>query len=85
MSAASSSDPDGAVASYVWDVDGDGVYDAAGPATQTVAVAGRGARRMTVAAVDDDNLVATATIVVDEHRHPGTARHAGPGPARAGR
>ena len=79
VSAASSSDPDGAVVSYVWDLDGDGVYDAAGPATQTVAVAGRGARRLTVAAVDDDNLVATATIVVDEHSVPGDVGSAGPG------
>jgi hypothetical protein len=29
LSAASSSDPDGAVVSYVWDLDGDGTYDAA--------------------------------------------------------
>jgi hypothetical protein len=71
VSAASSSDPDGAVASYVWDLDGDGVYDAAGQPTQTVAVAGGGARRLTVAVVDDDNLVATATITVDEHSRPG--------------
>jgi hypothetical protein len=79
VSAASSSDPDGAVASYVWDLDGDGVYDAAGPATQTVAVAGGGARRLTVAAVDADNLVATATITVDEHSVPGQVGSAGPG------
>jgi hypothetical protein len=71
VSAASSSDPDGAVVSYVWDLDGDGVYDAAGPATQTVALAGRGARRLIVAAVDDDNLVATATITVDQRSGPG--------------
>jgi hypothetical protein len=83
VSAASSSDSDGAVASYVWDVDGDGVYDAAGPATQTVAVAGHGARRLTVAAVDDDNLVATATITVDEHSVPGQVGTAGPGPHAA--
>jgi hypothetical protein len=86
VSAASSSDPDGAVASYVWDLDGDGVYDTAGPATQTVAVAGRGARRVTVAAVDDDNLVATATIIVDEHSQPGQVGTPGPSaqPARSG-
>jgi hypothetical protein len=84
VSAASSSDPDGTVASYVWDLDGDGVYDAAGPPTQTVAVAGRGARRLTVAAVDDDNLVATATITVDEHSHPGQVGTPGPGDQPAG-
>ena len=84
VSAASSSDPDGAVASYVWDLDGDGVYDAAGPATQTVVVAGRGARRLTVAAVDDDNLLATATITVDEHSAPGQVGTAGPGAHPAG-
>jgi hypothetical protein len=67
VSAASSSDPDGAVVSYVWDLDGDGVYDTAGPAAQTVAVAGHSARRLTVVAVDNDNLVAAATITVDEH------------------
>ena len=71
VSAASSADPDGAVVSYVWDLDGDGVYDTAGPAAQTVAVAGRDAQRLTVAAVDNDNLVATATITVDEHSVPG--------------
>jgi len=79
VSAATSSDPDGAVASYVWDLDGDGVYDAAGPATQTVAVAHGGARRLTVAAVDADNLVATATITVDEHSVPGQVGSAGSG------
>jgi hypothetical protein len=84
VSAASSSDPDGAVVSYVWDLDGDGVYDAAGPAAQTVAVAGRGARRLTVAAVDDDNLVATATIAVDERSVPGQVGTAGPGAAGGG-
>jgi hypothetical protein len=84
VSAASSSDPDGAVASYVWDLDGDGVYDAVGPATQTVAVANRGARRVTVAAVDDDDLVATATIIVDEHSHPGQVGTPGPGALSAG-
>jgi hypothetical protein len=71
VSAASSSDPDGAVVSYVWDLDGDGVYDTAGPATQTVVVAGRAAQRLIVAAVDNDNLVAAATITVDQHRVPG--------------
>ena len=83
VSAASSSDPDGAVASYVWDLDGDGVYDAAGPATQTVAVAGHGPRRLTVAAVDDDNLVTTATITIDEHSVPGQAGAPGPSPHAA--
>jgi hypothetical protein len=71
VSAAASSDPDGAVASYVWDLDGDGVYDTAGPSTQTVAVPGRGARRVIVAAVDDDNLVDTATITIDQRSAPG--------------
>lgn len=79
VSAASSSDPDGAVVSYVWDVDGDGVYDTTGPAARTVAVAGRGAQRLTVAAVDDDNLVATATIVVDQDSFPGQVGAVGPG------
>ena len=73
VSAASSSDSDGAVVSYVWDLDGDGVYDTAGPAAQTVAVAGRGAQRLTVAAVDNDNLVSAATIVVDQSSVPGQA------------
>jgi len=71
VSAASSSDPDGAVVSYVWDLDGDGVYDTAGSATQTVVVAGRGERRLIVAAVDNDDLVAAATITVDQHSGPG--------------
>ena len=83
VSAASSADPDGAVVSYVWDLDGDGVYDTAGPAAQTVAVAGRDAQRLTVAAVDNDNLVATATITVDEHSVPGQL-DAGPGGDPAG-
>jgi hypothetical protein len=34
---------------------------------------------VTVAAVDDDNLVATATIVVDEHSVPGDVGSTGPG------
>jgi hypothetical protein len=79
VSAASSSDPDGAVVSYVWDLDGDGVYDTAGPAARTVEVAGRGVQRLTVAAVDDDNLVATATISVDQHSVPGQMGSAGTG------
>jgi hypothetical protein len=84
VSAASSSDPDGAVVSYVWDLDGDGVYDAAGPSAQTVAVAGRGARRLIVAAADDDNLVATAVITVDQDSAPGQAGTAGTGGQPAG-
>ena len=56
-----------------------GVYDTAGPAAQTVAVAGRGAQRLTVAAVDDDNLVSAATITVDEHSVPEQAGTAVPG------
>jgi hypothetical protein len=83
VSAASSSDPDGAVVSYVWDLDGDGIYDTAGPAARTVAVAGRGAQLLTVAAVDDDNLVAAATITVDEHSLPGQAGTALPSPVTA--
>jgi len=79
VSAASSSDPDGAVVSYVWDLDGDGAYDTAGPAAQTVVVAGRSARRLTVAAVDNDNLVAAATITVDEHSVPGQVGGGGAG------
>jgi hypothetical protein len=70
VSAASTSDPDGSVVSFVWDLDGDGVYDTAGPSARTVVVAGRGAQRLTVAAVDNDNLVATATITVDAHSAP---------------
>jgi hypothetical protein len=84
LSAAASSDPDGTVASYVWDLDGDGVYDRAGPATQTVAVPGRGARRVTVAAVDDDNLVDTATITVDQRSAPGQVDSAGTNSQPAG-
>jgi hypothetical protein len=44
-----------------------------------VVVAGRGAQRLTVAAVDDDNLVATATISVDQHSVPGQVGTAGSG------
>ena len=84
VSAAASSDPDGAVVSYVWDLDGDGVYDTAGPATQTVAVPGRGARRVTVAAVDDDNLVDTATITIDQRSAPGQVGSTGTGGEPAG-
>jgi hypothetical protein len=83
VSAASSSDPDGAVVSYVWDLDGDGIYDSAGPAARTVAVAGRGPQLLTVAAVDDDNLVAAATITVDEHSLPGQVGTALPSPVTA--
>jgi hypothetical protein len=79
VSAASSSDPDGAVVSYVWDLDRDGVYDTAGPVARTVVVAGRGPQALTVVAVDDDNLVATATITVDEHSGPGDVGVPGPG------
>jgi hypothetical protein len=79
VSAASSSDPDGVMASYVWDIDGDGVYEAAGPSAQTVVVAGRGAQRLTVVAVDNDNLVAAATITVDEHTVVGQAGGGDPG------
>jgi hypothetical protein len=79
VSAASSSDPDGVVVSYVWDVNGDGVYDTAGPAAQTVVVAGRGAQQLTAAAVDNDNLMAAATITVDEHSVPSEVGAADPG------
>jgi len=79
VSAASSSDPDGVVASYVWDLNGDGVYDTSGPSAQTVAVAGRGAQQLTVAAVDNDNLVAAATISVDEHSVPDQVDAGDPG------
>jgi len=79
VSAASSSDPDGAVVAYVWDLDGDGVYDTAGPAAQTVVVGSGSARRLTVAAVDNDNLVAAAAITVDEHSVAGQVGGGGPG------
>jgi hypothetical protein len=72
------------VASYVWDLDGDGTYDTAGPARQTVAVPDRGVRRVTVAAVDDDNLVDTATITVDERSAPGQVGSTGTGSQPAG-
>jgi hypothetical protein len=49
-----------------------------------VAVAGRDARRLVVAAVDDDNLVATAAITVDQHSAPGEAGTAGVGGQPAG-
>jgi hypothetical protein len=79
VSAASSSDPDGVTVSYVWDVDGDGVYEAAGPSAQTVVVAGRGAQQLTVVAVDNDNLVAAASITVDEHTVAGQVGAGDPG------
>ena len=84
VSAASSSDPDGSVVSYVWDLNGDGVYDTAGPSAQTMVVAGRGPRRVTVAAVDNDNLLATATTTVDEHSVPDQVAAAPSEPEAAG-
>ena len=56
----SSSDPDGSIVSYQWDLNGDGFYDAVGPIIQgTFGTAGAVLVRLDV--TDDDGLTASVT------------------------
>ncbi len=66
----SSSDPDGSIARYEWDVDGDGAYERTGrTVNRTFATAGN--RTVTLRVTDDDGLAATATTRVVVNRPPG--------------
>jgi hypothetical protein len=78
-------DPDGTVASYRWDLDGDGRVDARGPVVErTFDTAGD--RTATLRVTDDDGATTTATATVTVNRPPDaafTVDPAAPGPGTA--
>ncbi|WP_251343663.1 PKD domain-containing protein [Haloplanus halophilus] len=61
--AAGSSDPDGSIASYEWDFDGDGTTDATGP-TATTNFTSAGDYDVALTVTDDDGATDTATQTV---------------------
>jgi plastocyanin len=72
-----STDPDGTIVSYAWDLDGGDPAHATGP-TPTVSYLTAGLRVITLVVTDDDGATGTATTTVDviENGH-GEARSAG--------
>jgi PKD repeat protein len=78
-----SADPDGSIASWAWDLDGDGLYDdATGPAASRVFPAGTHLVGLRV--VDADSLAATAFSTIEVGAAPGTpARPSAPAPPKA--
>jgi len=70
--ASASSDPDGDIASYAWDMNGDGTTDAAGvQASFTFESAGSYAVTLTVSDADDSTAADVATRTVDVAPEPG--------------
>jgi uncharacterized delta-60 repeat protein len=72
--ASASSDADGTVTAYAWDLDGDGQADHSGPVV-TTAYPTAGARGVLLRVTDDDNLTAStgATVGVVADQPPGVA------------
>ena len=63
--ASGSDDPDGSIANYAWDLDGDGTTDASGPTTTTTfAYATAGDYDVTLTVEDEDGAIDTATQTV---------------------
>jgi PKD repeat protein len=63
LDATSSSDPDGTIATYEWDLDGDGTYETTG-SKPTFTPAAAGAHHVTLRVTDDSGTTATATATV---------------------
>jgi uncharacterized delta-60 repeat protein len=72
--AAASADPDGSIASYAWDFDGDGQADQTGPRV-TTSFAGAGTHTALLKVTDDSGLTATTgvTLAVKANNNPGVA------------
>ncbi|HEX5925556.1 MAG TPA: PKD domain-containing protein [Baekduia sp.] len=72
--AGTSSDADGAITAYAWDLDGDGQTDHTGP-TVTTTYNNPGAQTVLLKVTDDDNLTATtgAALTVAANHAPGVA------------
>ncbi|HWI70662.1 MAG TPA: PKD domain-containing protein, partial [Baekduia sp.] len=83
--AGASSDADGTVTAYAWDLDGDGQTDHTG-AVVTTSYATPGARGVLLRVTDDDNLTATtgATVDVAADKPPGVAIIEPPAAPKAG-
>ena len=73
--AASSSDPDGEIAAYAWDLDGDGEFDDATGATASKAFDSPGEHPVRLRVTDDDGAAGSkdATITVAPRNEPPTA------------
>jgi PKD repeat protein len=67
-----STDPDGSIASYAWDFDGDGATDATGP-TVARSWAHSGTPTVTLTVTDDDGVARSATHGVTVHNRPPNA------------
>ncbi len=72
--ATTSSDADGAITAYAWDLDGDGQTDHTGP-TVTTTYNNPGTQTVLLKVIDDDNLTATtgAALTVAANHAPGVA------------
>lgn len=86
LDASASSDPDGSIADYSWDLDGDGTYETnAGPAPAVSrAWTTPGTRTIGVRVTDDRGATATATATVVVDDAPVAALSATPNPVVAG-
>jgi uncharacterized delta-60 repeat protein len=84
--ATASSDADGAIAAYAWDLDGDGQTDHTGP-TVTTTYNNAGTQSVLLKVTDDDNLTGTtgATLSVAANHAPGVAIIEPPAQPQAGK
>jgi PKD repeat protein len=67
LDASGSADPDGTLASYQWDLDGDGSFETPGGTTPIIdkSFTGAGQVRVGVRVTDDDGATADATVALD--------------------
>jgi spore coat protein CotH len=79
LTAAGSSDPDGTIAAYAWDLDNDGQYDDATGVTATFDAATAGTFTVGLQVTDDDGAtnVDTATVTVSEDANVAPTAHDG--------
>ena len=59
-----STDPDGTIASYAWDLDGDGQYDDGSGSTATLRPDQDGTRAVGLTVVDDSQQAGTASRII---------------------
>jgi subtilisin-like proprotein convertase family protein len=86
FNASSSTDPDGTVATYRWDIDGDGTFERnTGTSAQTThAYTTPGARTTRLMVTDDDGATAVATAQLRVNAPPRALLSASPNPAAVG-